>query len=109
LIADSQSVVISFISIAEFKFGLLGSNRPEKGEALLSSLAQIFPILTPDSETLSHYAHIAHLIKKKGRPIPQNDMWTAALALQFNSPVLSRDRHFDFVDGVERIDWSSKK
>ena len=109
LIGESKSAVISFIAIAEFKFGLLGSTRPESGEALLRSLVQILPVLSPTSETLSHYADIAHLLKKSGRPIPQNDIWTAALALQFNTPVLSRDRHFDFVEGVDRIDWEPSR
>jgi predicted nucleic acid-binding protein len=94
LIGESKSAVISFIAIAEFKFGLLGSTRPESGEALLRSLVQILPVLSPTSETLSHYADI---------------IWTAALALQFNTPVLSRDRHFDFVEGVDRIDWEPSR
>ena len=106
LISQARSPSISFISIAEFKFGLLGSTRPEAGETLLKSLTEILPTLCPDSDTLTHYAQIAHQLKLAGRPIPQNDIWTAALARQLDQPVLSRDRHFDSVKGLKRIAWT---
>jgi tRNA(fMet)-specific endonuclease VapC len=40
-----------------------------------------------------------------GRPIPGNDAWIAALALQHRLPILSRDEHFDVVVGIERKSW----
>jgi tRNA(fMet)-specific endonuclease VapC len=42
-------------------------------------------------------------VKKKGKPIPANDLWIAALCPQYPLPLLSRDRHFDFVSGLQRI------
>jgi len=44
-------------------------------------------------------------LKRSGRPIPGNDLWIAALARQHALPLLSRDRHFDLVPGVQRIGW----
>ena len=38
-------------------------------------------------------------------PIPENDIWIAALALEHEQRVLSNDRHFDLVGGIERIGW----
>ena len=104
-IDGARELAISFISIAEFRFGLLGSRLPEPGIELLRQLAAIVPVFFPIPETLGHYAWIADHLKCKGRPIPQNDIWTAALARQHALPVLSRDRHFDFVDGIKRLDW----
>lgn len=40
-----------------------------------------------------------------GRLIPTNDIWIAALARRHHTPVLSQDRHFDHVPGIQRIDW----
>ena len=34
-----------------------------------------------------------------------NDIWIAALARQHAMPVLSRDRHFDFIPGIQRLEW----
>ncbi|PYQ18568.1 MAG: hypothetical protein DMF81_24535, partial [Acidobacteria bacterium] len=43
--------------------------------------------------------------RRSGRPIPANDAWIAALALQHRLPVLSRDEHFDVVPGLDRRSW----
>ncbi len=104
-IDGAGQLAVSFISIAEFHFGLLGSKRPEAGFALLEQLVARVPVLHPVAESLAHYAWIADHLKRKGRPIPQNDIWTAALARQHGMKVLSRDIHFDFIDGIERLDW----
>lgn len=61
--------------------------------------------LSIDVETARYYGEIRHELRLDGRPIPQNDVWIAALALQHRLPVLSRDTHFDSVEGVERISW----
>lgn len=38
-------------------------------------------------------------------PIPGNDFWIAALMRQHALPLLSQDRHFDFVSGIRRVGW----
>jgi predicted nucleic acid-binding protein len=91
--------------VAEFQFGLLGSSRPQAGFTLLEQIAAMVPVFYPESDTLVHYATIADKLKRSGRAIPQNDIWTAALARQHGLPVLSRDRHFDFIEGIQRVEW----
>jgi len=44
-------------------------------------------------------------LKKKGRPIPANDVWIAALTRQHAQPLVSRDAHFDHVSSLERVTW----
>jgi tRNA(fMet)-specific endonuclease VapC len=105
VIANAPCLVLSFIAHAEFEYGLLGSNRPNAGLKLLAQLADCIPLLLPDQRTLTHYARIKDELKQKGRPIPDNDIWIAALAQQHAMPILSRDRHFDFVEGIQRQDW----
>ena len=102
---STSMLALSFVSIAEFRYGLLGSTRPEAGIALLETLATHLPVLFPDAETTGHYVWITDHLKRKGRPVPHNDVWTAALARQHAMPVLSRDRHFDFIDGIQRLEW----
>jgi predicted nucleic acid-binding protein len=51
------------------------------------------------------YARLRAALRRSGRPIPANDAWIAALALQHRLPVLSRDEHFDVVAGLERKGW----
>jgi predicted nucleic acid-binding protein len=51
------------------------------------------------------YAEITLELKRKGKPIPTNVVWIAALCRQHSLPLLSRDRHFDLVAGTKRIGW----
>jgi len=101
----AEELVLPFISVAEFHYGLLGSTHPETGWVLIQRLASTLPVLFPDSITIGHYAWVADHLKRKGRVIPHNDIWTAALARQHSLPILSRDQHFDFIDGIHRIQW----
>jgi tRNA(fMet)-specific endonuclease VapC len=56
-------------------------------------------------QTTRHYAAINRELRRAGKPIPTNDLWIAALCRQYNLPLLSRDRHFDMVSGVQRLNW----
>ena len=56
-----------------------------------------------DCAVAERYALIAHSLRRKGRPIPQNDIWIAATAFETGSRVLSYDHHFDEIDGLGRL------
>jgi predicted nucleic acid-binding protein len=64
-----------------------------------------FDVLAVTDETAMSYAMVRIGLKAKGTPIPANDAWIAALALQHKLPVLSRDRHFDAVSQLRRQGW----
>jgi tRNA(fMet)-specific endonuclease VapC len=64
-----------------------------------------YRILDVDQETTVYYATLQTELKKAGTPIPANEVWVAALCRQTRLPILSRDRHFDIVAGLRRIDW----
>lgn len=89
----------------EYRFGLAASRRRKELESLLSTLERESHLLALDVKTTEHYAAVRRELKAAGTPIPENDIWIAALARRFDLPVVSRDRHFDLVDGVKRIHW----
>ncbi len=62
-------------------------------------------VLDVQEPTTHYYAEITLELKRKGKPIPTNDIWIAALCRQHSLPLLSRDRHFDLVAGTKRIEW----
>ncbi len=70
-----------------------------------SELLNDCTVLDVSEPTTQHYADIVGELKRKGKPIPTNDIWTAALCRQHSLPLLSRDRHFDLVEGNDRIEW----
>lgn len=64
------------------------------------AFADICSILTPDRQTEEIYAAARAQLKALGRPIPENDVWIAALCLQWDLPLLTRDAHFTHVKGL---------
>lgn len=104
-LAPSTRVAVTLISLGEYQFGLLGSAYRSELELWLEALLQKVDLLQPNIQTLSHYAAIRHELKTAGTPIPANDVWIAALVRQHGMSIVSRDRHFDLVDGIERVDW----
>lgn len=91
--------------IAEYQYGLLASRRRKRLQALFRRLESDSIILCPDRETVDWYAAIRHDLKRHDTPIPENDVWVAALARQHALEIVSQDLHFDLVDRVKRRHW----
>jgi len=60
-------------------------------------------VLVADGQTASFYAQVYMGLRAKGRPIPSNDLWIAAIALQHELTLFSYDAHFAEVDGLKVI------
>ena len=104
-LSDEERVAIPVIVLGEFRYGISGSRHRAKYEQWLEDHLPDFEILTVTEVTTRTYARVRVALKKIGRPIPANDTWIAALALQHRLPVLSRDEHFDDVSGLRRETW----
>ena len=73
------------------------ANRQELKRFLESDRVRLFPV---DDSTAEYYAAVYRDLKRRGQPIPTNDMWIAAAALQHRLAVFSYDKHFGAVDGL---------
>jgi len=93
------------IVIGEYRFGLLQSRHRKQLELLLRELIKESQVLDVDETTAEVYSRVREDLRAKGRPIPENDVWIAALALQHSQPVVSRDEHFDSVSQLVRVSW----
>ena len=82
--------------------GLLNS---EENISKISSFSNTVSIIKCDTSTSKHYGKIKAELKKKGKPIPENDIWIAALATQHNSTLVTRDKHFKNIDGLQVVSW----
>jgi tRNA(fMet)-specific endonuclease VapC len=105
VIDKADRICLPVVVLGEYRFGLLGSRRRREAEADLERFQAIANVLMVDTETVRPYANISHQLKHAGKPIPANDMWIAALAIQHGLPIVSKDKHFDRVPGVRRIGW----
>ena len=72
-------------------------NRNELREFLASSRIEIFPITI---DTANYYSQVYFSLKRKGQPIPTNDMWIAAQALENACVICTYDKHFAAIDGL---------
>ena len=96
---------IPVIVLGEFRYGIADSRHRGAYQSWLDAQLRHFDILEVTDETATAYATLRQALKRSGRPIPANDAWIAALALQHGLPVLSRDAHFDVVPDLERRTW----
>lgn len=71
----------------------------------VAAFAAAIVILPADRETAEVYARIKQGLRSKGRPIPDNDLWIAATAIQHGVALLNRDAHFDEIDELASETW----
>jgi predicted nucleic acid-binding protein len=96
MLAQADEVLVPLIVLGELRGGFAAGDRPSKNEAGLQKFMEQrqVRILAPDETTASYYGNIFAQLKRLGRPIPQNDMWIAALVEQHKVTLITRDQHF---------------
>jgi predicted nucleic acid-binding protein len=99
------ALFVPAIVVGEYRFGILGSRKQHETTAWFNTFLQRVQVLNVTEETSERYANVCHALKEAGTPIPQNDAWIAAIALQHSLPLLTRDAHFDRIAGLRRIHW----
>jgi tRNA(fMet)-specific endonuclease VapC len=105
ILRKTAEVAIPAIVLGEYRYGIQQSRDRELYQQWLAESISNYRILDVNEETAVSYATVRAELKKSGTPIPSNDAWIAALCRQHSLSLLSRDRHFDLVRGIERIDW----
>lgn len=91
--------------VAELLYGALKSAKVEANTRRVQDLARIFPVLPCTYETARQFAAIQDRLRRKGRPIPINDQWIAAAALEHRLVVATRDGHFGGIEGLPVESW----
>jgi tRNA(fMet)-specific endonuclease VapC len=97
LVATAEAVFLPFVVLAELRAGFaLGRRGPENERVLRRFLLKPdVGVLYADEQTTHHYASVFRQLRRQGTPIPTNDIWVAALALQHSLALHDRDKHFD--------------
>ena len=103
-LGECDEVWVPLIVLAEIKAGFYGGSQQHRNELLLQNLLAkpTVGILLPERETAEHYARLFVQLKRAGTPIPDNDLWIAALALQHDLTLITRDGHFQQVPQLLR-------
>lgn len=104
-LAAAEEVFVPSIVLGELYYGARKSGHPEANLAKIEEFAGANSILACDAATARHYGLIKAILRRKGRPIPENDIWIASLAQQFELTLITRDEHFDEVEKLSVEKW----
>lgn len=106
LVAPEEPLFLPLVALGELLKGALKSADPPKHQAKIMTLLKVVAVLNPDSATAERYARASAALEAKGRTIPENDLWIAAVALELDMPLATLDAHFERVEGLALIRWA---
>jgi tRNA(fMet)-specific endonuclease VapC len=104
-IDNAAQVFIPIIVIGEMHYGAQYSTKVDYNISNISKVISYYTILPIDENACKHYGIIKSSLRKKGKPIPENDIWIAALALQHNLVLITRDNHFKEIENLQIEEW----
>jgi tRNA(fMet)-specific endonuclease VapC len=104
-LAQASEIFIPSIVIGELYYGAKKSRQIEANLVRIDELVAISAILGCDTETARQYGDVKNNLRLKGRPLPENDVWIAALALQHRLTVVTRDAHFQEIKNLKTVAW----
>jgi tRNA(fMet)-specific endonuclease VapC len=99
------SLLVPVIALGELRFGALNSVRIEENLQSIEGFAAEANVLPCDEDTARFYGEIKDGLRRKGRPIPENDIWIAATARRYDLTLVSRDSHFEHVENLQVERW----
>lgn len=105
ILAVAHQLALPVVVIGEYRYGISQSRHRVQYRHWLEHLIADCTVLDVTEQTTHHYAAINVELRQAGKPIPTNDLWIAALCRQHDLPLLSQDRHFDAVLGIQRLGW----
>ena len=102
---EQHALYVPEIVVAELFAGAMRSHNPVRNRTIVDEFLESVTLVPSDLETATIYAHVWLRLAEKGKMIPHNDIWIASLALQHGHKLVTKDSHFQNVDGLEVENW----
>ncbi|MCK6533134.1 MAG: PIN domain-containing protein [Polyangiaceae bacterium] len=99
-------VLVSAVVLGELTYGALNSRMADTNLARIRALRDECRFAAVDEAVVAAYGRVRLDLKQRGRPIPENDIWIAATAIASGAAVLTRDEHFQEIDGLALMSWT---
>jgi tRNA(fMet)-specific endonuclease VapC len=102
VVEEAEMVFLPFVTLAELRAGFTVGNKGRENERLLRRFL-VMPgveVLYAGESTTRHYASLYRHLRRQGTPIPTNDIWIAAVVLEHNLTLYTRDRHFEHLPQI---------
>nr|VFK01371.1 MAG: tRNA(fMet)-specific endonuclease VapC [Candidatus Kentron sp. LFY] len=104
-IEKTEEIFVPSVVIGELFYGAKKSGRPERNSERIEIFVSDNMILSCNARIARLYGKVKNSLRKKGRPIPENDIWIAATAFQHDLILVSRDEHFEAVEDLKLEIW----
>ena len=95
-----DGVYVPVIVIGELYYGANKSDQTPKRKLEVEQLEEMVTVLNITRSTARIYGEIKDKLRAKGRPIPENDIWIAAISLEHQLTLITKDKHFENVEGI---------
>jgi tRNA(fMet)-specific endonuclease VapC len=109
-LASAEVVYLSIFVIGELLAGFSGGKRNRENRVQLDEFKSksTVKVLAATEETANIFASIKNALKQGGKPIPINDIWITAHALETGAAVITLDKHIKAIDGLRIVDLGAK-
>jgi tRNA(fMet)-specific endonuclease VapC len=104
-ITKATSFYLPSIVLGELYIGVNRVSNKAKHLKKITDLLTLCTIIDVDGVTAKYYGEIVALLYKKGKPIPTNDVWIAAMAIQYNLTLITKDAHFNEITNLQINSW----
>ena len=102
---DRTNLFLAAPVVGELYYGAQKSNKVTENLHRINTFIENHTFLSCDLETARWYGIIKNELRRKGNPIPNNDIWIAAIAMQHELILVTRDSHFNEVESLETEHW----
>jgi tRNA(fMet)-specific endonuclease VapC len=104
-LAASRKAYLCAPVLGELYYGAAKSRSVDQNIRRINDFLTMVQFIPCDAETARVFGLTRNELARKGRPIPENDLWIAATALQHDLVVITRDAHFNVIDGLRIEAW----
>ena len=104
-VSTASEVLVPAIVLGELRYGFIGSALADENERKLADFLghSVVRLVEVGDSTSRAYAVLKHFLRRAGTPVPENDIWIAALAVEHMAKIVTADAHFDLLPQVARV------
>ena len=104
-VRTADNLYLPFVSLAELRSGFLFGTQARQNEQTLNRFLNSprVTVLYPTTQTVRNFSQIFYQLRQQDTPIPTNDMWIAALVVEHDLLLFSRDPHFSHLPQIQSV------
>ena len=98
---EADALYLPIIVLGELYYGSYHAQDSQRSLRELKQLLPIFSIIYTSEQTAQIFGQLKSSLRKAGTPIPENDAWIIAFALEHDLPLIGQDVHFELVSQLD--------